>query len=953
MSKGGATKRAWKLQEFVAHAANVNCLALGHKSGRVLVTGGDDKKVNLWAVGKPNCIMSLCGHTTPVECVRFGHTEELVCAGSSSGALKIWDLEAARLVRTLTGHKSGLTCVDFHPYGDFLSSGSHDTNLKLWDIRRKGCIFTYKGHRQKVNSVKFSPDGQWIASAGEEGAVKIWDLRAGKLMTEFDDHSGPVNDVEFHPHEFLLASASNDRHVNFWDLEQFKLVSSSERDSGPVRCITYHSANECLFSASPDSFKVHLWEPHRTVDSILMGWGKIRDIAVASTQLIGAAYNMSSVAIYVVDLKRVEPLGCPSSRTERLNGRNVSAGGNRTNMRRSFAKGMAGNASAQVKVEEQNSDERSGTEEDSDNAAVNAAGMAMAGAANGEMIDAASINDYNGYQNIFRPRRRELNRTPPAEDEPFQAPMSGSESESSNSRPSHIRLQRQVADANSNPLNLAKKGMKKQPSPSPTRRSSHPVRMRKTSTNSASNGGSSSPTSNSSQPQPLRPSSVYHESAASSSSPVAAQRNQRATSVQPRSSSDLNYATATLSGGDISPTHGDHSSLSSSSSSGGRSSSLNRRGQTQPEFTPLTPVSRIQIGPDGQSGRPLDRPAQVRPGRSSLQHDAGMYHQQHLQQQQQPQHYADLSGMRASAPASRLSQPDLSMLHHQEQMRMMQQQQQQQQRLYPASPSKSYYNSQQQHQQQQPYVAPFGHHASSQLEQPEREKFEVIPMNADKPSGIDMGDFLPDKFRSLSTSNSYDGGGGGGSGSKFSAYSNYIQQPSDLSEREVTSAIQKGHQSMMAALTTRGRNMEIIHKMWQNKDAKAAVDQAVSYNDQAVLSDLLSVITLRPSIWNLDLCTALLPPIGDLLQSKYEMYITVGCGAMKLILKNFGSVIKTNIDSPVTMGVDISREERHNKCMQAYKDLVKIRALILKRQTMPGKLGHTYRELSILMQYLD
>ena len=45
----------------------------------------------------------------------------------------------------------------------------------------------------------------------------------------------------------------------------------------------------------------------------------------------------------------------------------------------------------------------------------------------------------------------------------------------------------------------------------------------------------------------------------------------------------------------------------------------------------------------------------------------------------------------------------------------------------------------------------------------------------------------------------------------------------------------------------------------------------MSYNDQAVLSDLLSVITLRPSIWNLDLCTALLPPIGDLLQSKYEM----------------------------------------------------------------------------------
>ena len=118
-------------------------------------------------------LQSLSGHTTPIECVRFGHTEELVCAGSASGALKIWDLEAARLVRTLTGHKAGIRCIDFHPYGDFLSSGSGDTNLKLWDIRRKGCIFTYKGHSETVTCLKFSPDGQWVASGGEEGAVKV------------------------------------------------------------------------------------------------------------------------------------------------------------------------------------------------------------------------------------------------------------------------------------------------------------------------------------------------------------------------------------------------------------------------------------------------------------------------------------------------------------------------------------------------------------------------------------------------------------------------------------------------------------------------------------------------------------------------------------------------------------------------------------------------------------
>lgn len=44
-------------EEFVAHASSVNCLKIGRKTSRVLVTGGEDHKVNLWAIGKPNAIL--------------------------------------------------------------------------------------------------------------------------------------------------------------------------------------------------------------------------------------------------------------------------------------------------------------------------------------------------------------------------------------------------------------------------------------------------------------------------------------------------------------------------------------------------------------------------------------------------------------------------------------------------------------------------------------------------------------------------------------------------------------------------------------------------------------------------------------------------------------------------------------------------------------------------------
>ena len=39
-------------------------------------------------------------------------------------------------------------------------------------------------------------------------------------------------------------------------------------------------------------------------------------------------------------------------------------------------------------------------------------------------------------------------------------------------------------------------------------------------------------------------------------------------------------------------------------------------------------------------------------------------------------------------------------------------------------------------------------------------------------------------------------------------------------------------------------------------------------------------------------------------------YVHTGCAALRLILKNFASVIKANITAPPSLGVDITREER-------------------------------------------
>jgi len=43
--------------DFAAHVGAVNCLKIGRKSHGVLATGGEDKKVNLWAIGNSSAIL--------------------------------------------------------------------------------------------------------------------------------------------------------------------------------------------------------------------------------------------------------------------------------------------------------------------------------------------------------------------------------------------------------------------------------------------------------------------------------------------------------------------------------------------------------------------------------------------------------------------------------------------------------------------------------------------------------------------------------------------------------------------------------------------------------------------------------------------------------------------------------------------------------------------------------
>ncbi|XP_053594219.1 katanin p80 WD40 repeat-containing subunit B1 isoform X2 [Microplitis demolitor] len=838
-----STKKSWKLQDFTAHTSNVNCLALGHKSGRVLVTGGDDKKVNLWAVGKQNCIMSLSGHTTSIECVRFGQTEDLVCAGSQTGALKIWDLEHAKLARTLTGHKAGIKCMDFHPYGELLTSGSMDTGIKLWDIRRKGCIFTYKGHDATVNSLKFSPDGQWIASAGEEGMVKLWDIRVGRQLQEFSEHRGAATAVEFHPHEFLLASGSMDKTVHFWDLESFQLVSSSEPNPSAIRCIHFSQGGECLFTGTQDLLKVHCWEPARTLDTVSTSWGKVQDIAIAQTQLIAASFNGSNVMLFVCDLTKIAPFTNFSQ--------SVSPFAHGNPSRKSFTKDNLKKHVVNVKTTIEEGDNKSGSDPDDE-------------------IPHVELPALADCQEIFQPHRSH-----PAQPQIIQ---------NLSTSMTNLNTTEELNEDNLTP------SVSMQPPPLFTKpvsvrnsiKSSPPVQRHLMHSNSqvklnsqSVNNSSGKNVKNFAQIPPLRQSItpfIGKKSISNSNihQPMGPQRsNSTLTSrVAPMA------AVAPVVGGD------------------GKSKSRAPSPDSPKHF-----FKRQNSCQDSEHGYESDFPVKIN---TNIRHSP-------------------------SDPA--LNRPNTGQTRSNSMARN-----------FINSGPLSARNLSVVKKNNRAQVTP---NLKVEIRTPQPrpietiEKDEFVPIIPDKPIGLEVEDFLP---------NSY-------AGSERLGYSTRL---TEMSEVEVISSVTRGHDSMMTVLTNRQRALQIIYSLWHSKDVKSAIDSAVRMNDLSVIVDLLGALNLKPTIWNLDVCNLLLRPIAELLQSKYEMYVTVGCTALKLILRNFAPVIKSNVEAPLhTIGVDVSREERYHKCLACYEKLEAMRTLIKKKQmSSSGQVGSSFREINLLMNTL-
>ncbi|KAJ3287153.1 Katanin p80 WD40 repeat-containing subunit B1 [Borealophlyctis nickersoniae] len=171
-------------------------------------------------------------------------------------------------------------------------------------------------------------------------------------------------------------------------------------------------------------------------------------------------------------------------------------------------------------------------------------------------------------------------------------------------------------------------------------------------------------------------------------------------------------------------------------------------------------------------------------------------------------------------------------------------------------------------------------------------------------------------------------------------------EPPPTSDADVIDLLLFRHASLASILKSRLASIRMIREAWDETNIRHAVESMIALKDSSVWVDMLRVVNLKPKLLTLDVAVLLLPMLNELLFEVYEDYIVTACATIRVLIKSFANVILATISSAtfISPGVDISREERLQRCAACHRAFGDIRAALEELKRGPGAVGATVRE---------
>ncbi len=203
--------------------------------GKLIVSGGNDAKINQYTSEAAKPIKTLKGQDGPVTALALNADSAWIATGSNKGTIRVWKTEDSSQLFTLaTAHAGSVTGAAFHPKLAQLATVGSDGVLQVWTLGPKPkdpqakkppkdalelvALKQFKAHQGVATNVVFSSDGKFLFSAGVDKTVKQWDAQTGLLLGTFTGSTNQLNDVAVTADGKTLVAGASDSKVYVWTI---------------------------------------------------------------------------------------------------------------------------------------------------------------------------------------------------------------------------------------------------------------------------------------------------------------------------------------------------------------------------------------------------------------------------------------------------------------------------------------------------------------------------------------------------------------------------------------------------------------------------------------------------------------------------------------------------------------------------------------------------------------
>lgn len=194
----------------------------------------------------------------PIHSAAFHPDGDLLITGSQNKVIDVWDLGSGAHIDSMKGHRRTISAIGILASNALLVSAGLDGDIRTWDLNQ-GALRTQRWLGQSPLTSLCQLDDAGLFAAGDaNGDVMIWNATTDEVDRRIHAHSGPINDIASRDVD-CLATVSSDGELRTWDVISGELIAW--HDAGiPLHSCTYDG--EHLLVAADDGRVTRLTEPN-------------------------------------------------------------------------------------------------------------------------------------------------------------------------------------------------------------------------------------------------------------------------------------------------------------------------------------------------------------------------------------------------------------------------------------------------------------------------------------------------------------------------------------------------------------------------------------------------------------------------------------------------------------------------------------------------------------------